>query len=74
MVAHLALVRAAAARHPECDQLAAEMSDALEGAATQMESLLSELTGEIWGELPSYVQDACRVALDVPEPKPTEDE
>jgi len=54
---------ATAYAHPDCDQLAAEMRDALEGAATQMESTLSELTGEIWGELPPYVQEACRVAM-----------
>jgi len=76
VVVHLESVHgsAAAASQPDLDQLAAEIRDALEKAATQMESVLSELTGEIWGELPRHVQDACLVAMPGLDLEPTEDD
>lgn len=63
--AHLSRVQLSpmSARCPDLDQLVVDMRDALEEAATEMESLLSELTAPMWDELPPTIRRICEDAL-----------
>jgi len=54
-------------QHPDLDQAAAELRDVLEKAAETASEMLRELTGPIWGELPSPIRDVCKAALMEPD-------
>ncbi len=65
VTAHLYRVQRSAttAAHPEIDQLAAEVRDAIEAAARELDKLLSAFVEPIWAELPEGVREQCRAAL-----------